>query len=387
MEVAAMKDNRIELADVVRRFKDDYIARFGHQMMPSQKKALADIAACMTAQMGGHHYQCRDCGQSFWIYHGCRNRACPACHGRQSRDWLEARQAELLPCDYYHIVATIPEEIRHLFLSQQKFMYALFMRTVAGAVIDLARDRKYLGATPGILMVLHTWTCLLHYHPHVHLLVSGGGVSDDGRSWCEPPGQFLVPVRALSRLIAARFRDALKKARPEAFHPLPPKTWKQPWCSFGKHYGRGRRAVVDYLARYAFRIAITNARIVALDDTHVTFRYKQRDTGEWKTCRLTGVEFLRRFLLHVLPKGFHKLRYYGLWHPAKRDLQQRARLLLTLLGRLRPGEFVLIADLAEEADRPAKGRDDSDEGFSPSCPRCGSRHVDHLQERCRGPGP
>jgi len=382
-----MKDNRIELADVVRRFKDDYVARFGHLMMPSQKKALADIAACMTAQMGGHQYQCRDCGQSFWIYHGCRNRACPACHGRQTRDWLEARQAELLPCDYYHLVATVPEEIRHLFLSDQKVMYALFMRTVAGAVIDLCRDRKYLGATPGILMVLHTWTGQMGYHPHAHLLVTGGGVSDDGQSWREPPGQFLVPVKALSRLIVARFRDALKKANPDAFNRLPRKTWKQPWCSFCKHYGRARQAVMDYLARYVFRIAITNARIVAMDDTHVTFKYKQRDTGEWQPCRLTGVEFLRRFLMHVLPKGFHKLRYYGLWHPSKRNLQQRARLLLTLLGRARSAEPVLIADVAKETDPPGKDQEVSEEGFSPSCPRCGSRQVEHLQERCRGPGP
>jgi hypothetical protein len=371
-----MKDDRIELADVVRRFKDDYVTRFGHRMMPSQKKALTDLAACRTAQMGGHHYQCRDCDNRFWVYHGCRNRACPACHGRQMRDWLQARQAELLPCDYYHIVATVPEEI-----------YALFMKTVAGAVIDLTRDRKYLGATPGILMVLHTWTGQMHYHPHVHLLVTGGGVSDDGQSWCAPPGTFLVPVKALSKLIAARFRDALKKAKPDAFGSLPRKTWKQPWCSFSKHYGKAKQAVVDYLARYAFRIAITNARIVAMDDIHVTFKYKQRDMGQWKTCRLTGVEFLRRFLMHVLPKGFHKLRYYGLWHHSKRDLQQRARLLLSLLGRLRPGEPVLIADVAAEADNASDARDASEEGFSPSCPHCGSRRVQHLQERCRGPGP
>ena len=382
-----MKDNRIELADVVRRFKDDYVAQSGHLMMPSQKKALADIAACMTAEMGGHQYQCCDCDNRFWVYHGCRNRACSACHGRQMRDWLEARQAELLPCDYYHLVATVPEEIRHLFLSDQKFAYSLFMRTVAGAVTDLCRDRKYLGATPGILMVLHTWTGQMGCHPHVHLLVTGGGVSDNGQSWCEPPGQFLVPVKALSKLIAARFRDALKKAKPEAFDSLPPKTWKREWCSFCKHYGRGKKAVVDYLARYAFRIAITNARIVAMDDTHVTFKYKQRDTGEWKLCRPTGVEFLRRFLMHVLPKGFHKVRYYGLWHHSKRDLQQRARLLLWLLKPVRLAESLLIADVAAEANSASEDQDDSQGGFSPSCPHCGSRRVEHLQERCRGPGP
>jgi DNA-directed RNA polymerase subunit RPC12/RpoP len=380
-----MKDNRIELADVVRRFKDDYLAQFGHVMMPSQKKALADISACMTAKMGGHQYQCRDCGQPFWVYHGCRNRACPACHGRQIRDWLQARQAELLPCDYYHIVATVPEETRHLFLANQKFMYGLFMTVVAGAVRDLCRDRKYLGATPGILMVLHTWTGQMLYHPHVHLLVTGGGVSDDGQSWHQPPGTFLVPVKALSKLIAARFRDALEKDRPDLFNRLPKKTWKQPWCSFSKHYGRSRTAVVDYLARYAFRIAITNARIVAMDHTHVTFKYKQRDTGEWQTCRLTSIEFLRRFLMHVLPTGFHKLRYYGLWHASKRHLQQRARLLLAVLDPHQPGEPVLIADLAKEVNCP--DGDDSHEGRSPICPYCGSRLLDHLQERRRGPGP
>ena len=341
----------------------------------------------MTAEMGGHQYRCRDCDHTFWVYHGCRNRACPACHGRRMREWLEARRTELLPCDYYHLVATVPEELRHLFLSDQKFMYSLLMRTVAGAVTDLARDRKYLGATPGILMVLHTWTGQLQTHPHVHLLVTGGGVSDDGQSWREPRDRFLVPVKALSKLIAARFRDALKKAKPNAFDRLPRKTWKREWCSFCKHYGRGKLAVLAYLARYAFRIAITNTRIVAMDDTHVTFKYKQRDTGEWKPCCLTGVEFLRRFLMHVLPKGFHKLRYYGLWHHSKRDLQQRARLLLLLMARFRQGGPLRIADVAAEAESVRRDRNASNEGFSPSCPRCGSRRVEHLQERCRGPGP
>ena len=194
-----------------------------------------------------------------------------------------------------------------------------------------------------------------------------------------------MPVKALSKLIAARFRDGLKTAKPEAFDRLPRKTWTRAWCSFCKHYGRGQRAVLDYLARYAFRIAITNARIVAMDDIHVTFKYKQRETGEWKLCRLTGVEFLRRFLMHVLPKGFHKLRYYGLWHHSKRHLQERARLLLSLLGPLRLAECLLIAELASEAERSSEGEGTSDEGFLPCCPHCGSHRVEHLQERCRGP--
>jgi hypothetical protein len=266
-------------------------------------------------------------------------------------------------------------------------MYSTLMKIVAGAVMDLVRDPKYLGATPGILMVLHTWTGQLQSHPHCHLLVTGGGVTDDGQSWCEPPGQFLVPVKALSKLIAGRFRDALKKADRKAFDALPRKTWKRAWSSFCKHYGRGRQAVVAYLARYAFRIAITNTRIVAMDDTHVTFRYKQREPDEWQLCQLTGIEFLRRFLMHVLPRGFHKLRYYGLSHPAKRHLQERARLLLSLLGPVRLAECLLIADVAAEAKRLSEGNDAAMEGFSPSCPRCGSRRVEHVQERCRDPAP
>jgi Zn finger protein HypA/HybF involved in hydrogenase expression len=382
-----MKDNRIELADVVRRFKHDYVAQFGSLMMPSQRKALADIAACMTAEMGGHQYRCRDCARTFWVYHGCRNRACPACHGRRMREWFEAREAELLPCDYYHVVATVPEELRHLFLSDQKFMYSLLMRTVAGAAIDLARNPRHVGATPAILMVMHTWTGQMQYHPHGHLLVSGGGVTDDGQSWREPSGKFLVPVTALSMLIAARFRDGLKKAKPEVFKGLSRKIWKREWCSFCKHYGRGKRAVLDYLARYAFRIAITNTRIVAMDDTHVTFRYKHQDTGQWRPCRLRGVEFLRRFLMHVLPKGFHKVRYYGLWHHSKRDHQRRAWLLLSLRTPVHTGDRLSIAAVVSETGGSPAGEEITADGFSPRCPHCGSDRVEHLQERRRGPAP
>lgn len=382
-----MKNKRIELADVVRRFQDDYVAQFRDVMMPSQKKALEDIAACMTAQMGGHRYRCEKCGDRFWVYHGCRNRACPACHGRQIRQWLQERDAELLPCDYYHLVATVPEELRHATLSDQKYMYSLLMRTVARALVDLARDRKYIGATPGILAVLHTWTSVMHYHPHVHMLITGGGVSDDGANWHEAAGRFLVPVRALSKLIAARMRDTLRQEKPEVFDALPRRTWRRAWCSFCKHYGRGKQAVLDYLARYVFRIAITNARIIGMDETHVTFRHKDRNSGQWNTCRLTGVEFLRRFLMHVLPKGFQKLRYYGLWHHSKRPLQRCAWLLLSLRQPAKLDEPLLLADVAIEVRKDSPFDDPSEEGFQPVCPRCGSDQVTHLCELARGRSP
>ena len=183
----------------------------------------------------------------------------------------------------------------------------------------------------------------------------------------------------------------MEKKKPEVFHALPRKTWKRAWCCYCKPYGHGKQAVLQYLARYAFRIAITNARIVAMDDTHVTFRYKDREANQWRTCRLTGVEFLRRLLMHVLPKGFHKARYYGLWHSSKRPLQQRARLLLALETPAQTAVPMTVADLGTEAQRAADdgsiGPESSDGGFRPRCPHCGSDRVIHLAEAPRGRSP
>ena len=378
--------NGVELADVVRRFRDEYISRFGACMMPSQKKALADIAACGTRKLGGRLHHCNDCGRDFWIYHGCRNRACPKCSARRTRDWLERREAELLPCEYFHVVVTVPEELRHAFLSEQKYMYGLLMKTSADALREMAMDAKHLGAMPGILAVLHTWTAQLRYHPHVHMLVTGGGVTEDGRSWREPRGEFLVPVRAFSKIVRARLRDTLQAERPELFESVPPKAWRREWCSFCKHYGTGRQAVLKYLSRYVHRIAICNSRIIAVDETHVTFRYKDHAARRWRITRLTGVEFLRRFLMHVLPRGFHKVRYYGLSHPSRSGLAFSAWLLLMLNQRTddtdnRRAAMVVAEPLTDAewwtADEPET---DSDR---PACPECGGRRTRVILEAPR----
>jgi hypothetical protein len=182
-------------------------------------------------------------------------------------------------------------------------------------------------------------------------------------------------------------RDTLRQEKPEVFDALPRRTWKRAWCSFCKHYGYGKQTVLDYLARYVFRIAITNARIIGMDDTHVTFRCKDRNSGKWNTHRLTGVEFLRRFLMHVLPKGFQKVRYYGLWHHSKRPLQHRAWLLLSLRQPAKLDEPLLLADVATEVREDSPFDDPSEEGFQPVCPRCGSDQVTHLCELARGRSP
>lgn len=370
----------IETADVFGRFLEDYVRQYGDPVSPSQRRAVSDILGCMTEAMGGKRYQCADCNESFWQYHGCRNRSCPKCHGQQILEWTEKRSAELIPCDYFHVVTTVPAELRGMFLAEQKCMYALLMKVSAGALCELALERRYLGAVPAIMSVLHTWTGQMLEHPHAHMLVSGGGVSADGKSWRECAPNFLVPVKKLSPLIARRFREALSKERPDLFADIPAKVWKREWCSFCKPVGDGRDAVMRYLSRYVYRVAINRHRLVAMDDSHVVFKYKHHDTGEWKTTRITGAEFIRRFLLHVLPKGFHKVRYYGLWHSSKRQLLDSARVLLQLSGRLdahRPVES--IAGLAAEA---LAERDLEPPALS--CPKCGGLNVQFIEECRRG---
>ena len=360
----------LELADVVRRFVGPYQEQFGDLMLPSHHRALQDIARCMTEAMGGGRYHCQDCQETFWSYHGCRNRSCPKCHGRQMADWLTDRSAEILPCRYFHLVATVPRELRTLFLRHQKTLYGLLMKMAAEAVRDLAAETRYVGAEVGILAVLHTWTGRLHHHPHVHMLVTGGGVTEDGTAWQEAPNQFLVPVRRLSPRIARRFAEALQKGHPDLFQEIPANVWNREWCSYCKPYGTGKDAVLRYLARYVFRIAITNRRLITMDETYVTLRYKDQDTGQWKTERIAGVQFLRRFLLHVLPKGLHKVRYYGLWHPGKKDRQAQARLLLELTTAPVPDpEVPLVGDLAAEV--LGQSRLESHD-HRVKCPKCGT---------------
>ena len=377
----------IELADIVRRFGPEYTTQHGHVMMPSQKRALADIAACCTEELGGRLFRCGDCNESFWRYHCCRNRACPKCHGKQTRQWLEKRQAELLPCDYFHAVATVPSELRDAFRREQKFMYGLLMRVATCAVKELCAKKRHLGGLPGILAVLHTCNGQLGFHPHVHMLITGGGITSDGKNWEPARGEYLVPVGVLSRKIAAKFRDALEKQKPDLFASISTGVWRREWVSFIKHYGNGNNAVLNYLSRYVFRTAISNARILAMDETHVTFRWKDGGAGTWRTMRLSGVEFLGRFLQHVLPRGFHRVRYYGLWHHSKRDLASRAWLLLMLQTPTDAAGPPKIADLLETLSQLAAIDEDqdlidegNDNADSPCCPHCGSTRTAFLGE-------
>jgi len=372
--------NYIEVADVFRQFGPSYVEAFGDRMLPSHRRAIEDITACRTKAMGGHMYQCEDCGEHFHVYHGCRNRSCPACHTRQTQRWLEARTAELLPCSYYHVTVTVPSELRDMFRANQRDCYGALMKAAAETVMALCRDKRYMGAKPAILAVLHTWTVTMGYHPHVHLLVSGGGIADGGAAWREAKHPYLIPVRAASPMLRAKFRDLMEKRQPGLCAQQPRQAWTKKWNVWCKCSGEGGTAVLDYLARYVYRIAITNARIVAMDEDTVTFRYKERKKARWRTCTLTGHEFMRRFLQHVLPKGFHKVRYYGLWNPKKRALLHNACIALQLArdaaehSSPKPDGMDAAQPAAPEASTQATDTHDA----GPICPHCKSVNTLYL---------
>ena len=318
----------IEVAEVFRRFAADYLEAHGASMLPSHRRAVEDILACRTAALGGQVWRCEACNTEMFSYHSCGNRSCPKCHTTQTQEWLERRQAEMLPVPYFHITVTVPAGLREVLRANQRDGYAALMQASAAAIIELARDPRYVGATVAVLTVLHTWTQQLSLHPHVHCLVSGGGISDDGSTWHPARRNFLVPIKALARLVRGKFRAMLQRKCPDL--GIPDAVWRTPWILHVTAWGTGEQAVLDYLARYVFRVALTNARIVGLDDQTVSIRYKERRTGSPRTCRLSGDEFMRRFLQHVLPRGFHKVRYFGLWHPAQRRNAAWVRQMLQL---------------------------------------------------------
>jgi Putative transposase/Transposase zinc-binding domain len=361
----------IEVAEVFRRFAADYLSAHGGSMLASHQRAITDILACRTEALGGHLWRCDQCSAEVFSYHSCKNRSCPKCHTDQTERWLDARKVEMLPTPYFHVTITVPEELRNVLRANQRDGYALLMKAAGEAIIELARDQRHVGATVGVLAVLHTWTQQLLYHPHVHCLVTGGGVSENGDHWHPARNAFLVPVKALAKLVRGKLRAAFEKRRPDLV--LPKAAWSKPWVVHCTAWGEGEQAVLDYLARYVFRVAITNSRIVGLDEEAVTIRHRPHKSNRCRMSRIPGHEFMRRFLQHVLPKGLHKIRYFGLWHPARRKHAARARLLLLLE---RPAPSSPVTRSAETIKTPA----DLPAGHSQSaepriCPYCKGRHL------------
>jgi len=314
-----------ELAEVLRRFGAAYRARYGPRLLPSHRAAMRAIEACRTPALGGHLWRCdnQGCRSERYAYHSCRNRSCPKCHREQTERWLTHQRARLPSCSYVLMTFTIPAELRRLARSHQRAVLGALCRSAAASVLTLCRDPAFLGATPAILAVLHTWTrAMVVYHPHAHLLVTLGGLDPHGR-WVTPrDAEYLVPARALATVFRATMAEALHDAR--LLHEVPPAAWATPWVVDAQHAGSGEK-VLSYLARYVFRVALTSSQIEAVDEDGITFRYRDRRSGTVKSMTLPPLVFIARFLQHVLPKGFAKVRNYGLLAPRNRAHLEAAR--------------------------------------------------------------
>jgi len=367
----------LEVADIFRRHGPAWRAAHAGHVSLGQLKVMAAIEACRTAALGGHIEGCKDCGHRRIAYNSCRNRHCPKCQGAAAREWLAAREADLLPVGYFHVVFSLPAEIAHIARDNKAVIYDLLFRAASQTMMTIAADPKHLGARIGITAVLHTWGSALTHHPHIHMIVPGGGISLDGERWISSRPAFLLPVRVLGKLFRRLFLTrllALHDAGRLRFHGtqnglhdraafqrhLAP-VRKKPWVVYAKPPFAGPGAVLAYLSRYTRRVAISNRRLLALDERGVTFRYKdyRRDGAErYRTMKLAVDEFIRRFLLHVLPKGFHRIRHYGLLASAERRTNvARARELLAAPPVLETAEPVEASD------------------HRPPCPCCGGRMV------------
>lgn len=344
----------VTLADIWRQHGSAYQQQFGAQMLPSHKQAMTAIVQCRTPALGGQVYTCDTCDHREYRYHSCRNRHCPQCQGDKAQQWLAHQQEMLLPVPYYMLTFTLPAALRPLARSQQKLIYHLLFQTSAKATQALAQDPRCLGGMVGMIGVLHTWGRNLSFHPHVHYLLPAG--TWDGQVWHYSRHQrFLLPVKALSILFRAKFRDALKKH--DCLQLVPSAVWSQDWVVHCQPVGRGVRAL-RYLAPYIFRVAISNQRLVAVTNESVTFRYRPSGSREWHLCTLSALEFIHRFLQHILPKGFVKVRYYGFFSPGCRHI------LAQLVAWLTPPKPPPPSDKQEEPTVTSPT-------LPPYCPHCG----------------
>jgi Putative transposase/Transposase zinc-binding domain len=315
----------LEVADIFRLHGPDYRAKFSTRMLPSHHRAMQDIEQCRTEALGGQVYYCHQCQEQRYSYHSCKNRHCPKCQNQQANQWLAEQQLMLLPVPHFLVTFTLPEELRAVARSNQKTIYNLLFRASSQALLQLAHDPRFVGARLGMVGLLHTWTRQLLYHPHVHYIVTGGGLSAQGR-WLSSRKDFLVHVKPLSRIFRAKFRDALKQT--ELFAQVEARVWRKDWVVHSEPVGSGEPAF-KYLAPYIFRVALSNNRLLKLEHGNVTFAYKESATDQLKSCKVTAEEFIRRFLQHVLPPRFIKVRYYGLLSPSNRHLLHQARQLLS----------------------------------------------------------
>jgi hypothetical protein len=379
-----MTPPRPTVADVVRNVLDEFLEGDDPWLTPEQRRILNDLATCRTAALGGHVLGCPVCGYQQIAYNSCGNRHCPTCQATAAARWVEARAAELLPVPYFHLVFTLPDVLDPLALAHPRVVYDLLLRCAAETILELAADPDHLGAQTGVVAVLHTWGQTLQFHPHVHCLVPGGGLSLDRTSWVGSRPHFFLPVRVLSRVFRGKFLAGLRAAftrgqlrivgqdgdeaeASAAFERLVSAAAATDWVVYAKPPFGGPEQVLKYLARYTHRVAISNSRILDFADGQVRFRYKDYAHGNRKrVMRLTAREFVRRLLLHVLPTGFVRIRHYGMLSNRRRQAD------LALCRQLLEAETVCQAEPLGSL-KPAEGP----VSVTPTrvCPQCGAGHM------------
>ncbi|MCI0459644.1 MAG: IS91 family transposase [Gemmataceae bacterium] len=334
------------MADILRAYTPAFLEAYGHTVSPEQGRVLRDLARCRTAALGGHLEQCDHCGHQRPAYNSCRNRHCPKCQAATRARWLDERAAELLPTHYFHVVFTLPDELGPLALQNPRVLYGLLFRAASETLLEIAADPQHLGAQIGFVAVLHTWGQNLHLHPHVHCIVPGGGLSPDGSRWVACRPRFFLPVRVLSHRFRHKFVSLLRGAyareelvfhgqqqplaTPARFEQLLGVLRRKKWVVYAKPPHGSPEQVLKYLARYTHRVAISNQRLLKMEEGKVFFRWKDyAHGGEPKTMALDAVEFIRRFLLHVVPSGFVRIRHYGfLAHRHRAEKLAQCRRLL-----------------------------------------------------------
>ncbi len=378
---------RLEIASIFRAHAESF--RETHPLSPHQQRVLGDLERCRTSALGGPLYQCQQCGSETPLYNSCLNRHCPTCQGPAQRRWIDARQQRLLHTDYFHVVFTLPALLRPLVRRHRRILFDLLLATAADTLLTFGRDPKRLGAEIGFTLVLHTWTRELHFHPHVHAIVTGGGLDVDSDRWVSARQAYLFPVEALSVLFRGKFLSGLidlfaagafkdSQLAPISFRSLTRRLARRDWVVYAKKPFGGPEPIVTYLGRYTHRVAISNARLLSIRDDLITFRTR----GEG-SCALPPHEFIRRFLLHVLPEHFVKIRHYGLLAPANVNAHlRRAQELLadpngTSPLRTSPSGAGDAEDDVHDVQGPA-------ELARPRCPHCGANALIALGPRRTG---
>ncbi len=365
------------VAEVMRSCLDEFLDQYGSRLTSEQGRALKDLTNCRTAALGGHVLECPECGYQQIAYNSCGNRHCPTCQATDAARWLEARAAELLPVPYFHLVFTLPDALNEIALGNPRIVYDLLLRAAAETVLAVAANPDHLGARTGVLAVLHTWGQTLQFHPHVHCVVPGGGLSLDRTRFVRSRPRFFVPVRVLSRVFRGKFLAGLRAAKAQGqlqitgrnpeeaaarFERLVSAAVRNEWVVYAKPPFGGPEQVLKYLARYTHRAAISNSRLISFEEGFVRFRYKDHAHGKKKrVMKLSAFEFVRRFLLHVLPRGLVRIRHYGLL--SNRHRHEEIELCRQLLRD---------ATLAEAEPQETGKLPESAEAITPThvCPNC-----------------